>query len=809
MFRNYLAAALRNMVKNRAYAAISIASLALGLASALVIALHVRSETSHDTWFAHHEDAYFVSAHVTQADGVTTYNQSIPAQVGPWLNEDFPEVTAARLAIDGHGFRHGDVEALETIAWADLEFPAAVPLPTIAGDFAKAMAQPDGIAITRAMARKYFGRDAPLGETLEMDRGQSLQVLAVLADFPANSSFAVEIFASARNSGSRLAALDRQSQANLLGQVPLFLRMKSSASVTALQGALPEFVGRHWKMPSGMNLVLDVKPIAEMHLQRFTYPSSLLRPPGDPAMLSTFTAVAVVIVIVACINFITLMMARFSEHAVEVGVRKTCGARRYHVIAQFVGGTIAHGVAAAILAGGAVIAGLPALEGFLHRRFDIELDTSLWPALIVLGLGALLGALSGLGPASLLSGIRPVIAMKAASSQQGRWTMLPQAVVGFQFATLIAGGIAAATIQAQVRFATDAALGLQKDEVLVIAAECTGAFGAALPNLPGVAGLACSSGIPLVQAPSIRTTLADGTVTELSLSAVDTGFHTLYGLSPLAGRFFTPERTSDILPRDVWAATEWSVIINASAVSKLGFARPEDAIGVTVRVNTLSRSPVRSAMLQIIGVSPDFVSGSVRDPVAASFYYAAPSDVLGTPLRNIHVKLVPADIGTTLERIDALWLERGDPRPIRRTFFDATVEARYLDLTLQARVLGALTAISLCLSCLGVFGLASLSVRRRTREIGIRKAMGARSTELLRLLLWQFAQPVLLANLLAWPAAYLMMRQWLEGFAYHVEPSAMTFLGASLLALLVAILTVAGHAVLAARAQPVTALRYE
>ncbi len=301
----------------------------------------------------------------------------------------------------------------------------------------------------------------------------------------------------------------------------------------------------------------------------------------------------------------------------------------------------------------------------------------------------------------------------------------------------------------------------------------------------------------------------DGNRTSLRFDIVEPGLFELYGLKPRAGRFFDSTRAGDAAsPVGDKGISNIPIVLNETAVRRLGFASPEAAIGQSVRWSRItdfkSFSSTQTLPSEIIGVVPDFGLDSIRREIEAAFFYVDPKAVL-----KFSVKLTGESIPETLEAIDRLWNEGDSSRPIKRQFVDQLTQELYLDVTRQSQILTAFASVAIFIACIGLLGLAAFAAESRTKEIGVRKAMGANTGEILGLLIWQFVKPVLLANCIAWPVAYFTMRRWLEGFAYHIDLQPWMFVAASALALLIAILTVTGHALLVARAQPVTALRYE
>ena len=389
-----------------------------------------------------------------------------------------------------------------------------------------------------------------------------------------------------------------------------------------------------------------------------------------------------------------------------------------------------------------------------------------------------------------------------------------------QFAILIVVGIATAVVYGQTNYAMNESLRFDKEQILLIESGCTAALKAEIIALPGVRGAACSWNAAGGSWRGVVTGPDGADRSNFYLTPLDFGFFEVYGMKPIAGRLFERERGSDEAAPD--GATNPPVIINESAMRLLGFVAPNAALGQFVEWRRMlpSRESVNTRPLlpsQIVGVVPDFFTMYAPDPNRPQIFYADMS--MSAPYRGdgsvahaqyLNVKLADMRVPETLRSIDALWDKLGDPdHPIVRRFVDQELQNIYSDVIRQGVLLGVFAGVALFISVLGLFGLAAFTAEQRTKEIGIRKSMGATPRDIVSLMLWQFAKPVLWANIVAWPVAYFVMRRWLDGFANHIDLSPWMFLAASILALIVAVVTVIGHALLVARAQPVTALRYE
>jgi putative ABC transport system permease protein len=446
---------------------------------------------------------------------------------------------------------------------------------------------------------------------------------------------------------------------------------------------------------------------------------------------------------------------------------------------------------------------LPSFAAFMNAalRFEYWRDPELVAGIALLV--AIVGAAAGLYPAFVLSAFRPAMALKG-SPTGAHPDVVRFSLVVLQFSILIVALVTTGTIFRQMQFALSEALRVNQDQVLLINGGCTEAFKEAVASLPGVRAAACAGGTALSMGfEDAGVQLADGTSVQTRHSQIDFGFFELYGLKPLAGRFFARNHADDAVVNG--ATANPSIVLNQSAAKKLGFASPAAAVGQIILWTPVGESdqaaPRRST---IIGVVQDFSMNSVRERIEPQIYYIDPK------LFNLtNVKLDGARIPETLASIDRLWRTLNGDAPVNRVFLDEMMRRKYLDIIRQGDAFTLFTAIALLIACVGLFGLAVSTAERRTKEIGIRKSMGAGTGDILRLLTWEFAKPVIWANLLAWPAAYFAMSHWLSGFAYHIDLDVWMFLAAGAVALVIALTTVSVQSLITARAKPVTALRYE
>ncbi len=821
MFRNYLAAALRNLARNKLYAGVTIFSLSIGFAAALLIGLYVRDELTHDRFIPGWERIYFVATNLYPSGSKVINSSKTPMMLARPLALDFPEIEAvARLSPSYFppNVRRGDFTASErNVFWADPSFFQVAPLPALAGDLAHALDAPDSIVLTEHMARKYFGRAAPLGEVLHVD-GHPLRVTAVLKDLPSNTHLKAEMIGSGKSIAGPIVNYEGVN-GPLSNTLYTYARFKPGASPATATPRLPQFLDTRLSLQGNFTDIRLIKrelrfvPLAQLHFEPFTQGD--LKPPVDRSLLAGIALVGVLIIVVAAVNFVTLMTARAARRAVEVGVRKAAGAGRGDLIVQFLGEAFIYVASAAVLALALVELLLPTINAAMQRT--LELDYLHDPGLVATVVAVVLvtGLLAGTYPAFVLSGFRPATVLKGGPVQTAGGPRVRQALVVGQFAILLVLALGAITITRQTLFAVNGAGTVDKDQVqLLLSSPCLEAMRDEVRKLPGVRSAACTS----YQAANLGDTrdnvLFRGRQLDLSTVPIDFRFFDVIGVKPIAGRLIDPSRSADSAMQSVESRPP--VILNESAVRKLGFRSPQAAIGQTLAWHGIwdegfgKDRPTIPATLpsEIIGVVPDFTLGSVRNPIFPSLYSygrnRAPNSI------GMVVKTDGVQDAQTLPTIDRLWKRFGGGRPLVRVPANlVTLQQFYLDVVIQGATVVAAGLIALVVAALGLFALSAYTTERRTKEIGVRKALGASSQDILKLLLWQFAKPVLVANLIAWPLAWFAMRRWLEGFAYRVDLAPWTFVAAGAAALAIALATVFVHALNVARAKPVGALRYE
>jgi putative ABC transport system permease protein len=742
-----------------------------------------------------------------------------------WLKQDFPEIKAARLLTTTSSVRRGDVEYSDPVAWVDPDFFKVLPLPALAGDPDTVMHRPDGLVLTQTAARKYFGQERPIGQTLQISRALALPVGAVVKDPPANTHLKYGIFASGQHP---LSGLRRQEAFDATvprgrydASVTVYVQLADAAAAARINAGMKDFVKRHLaladgKLLGGTGIKLELLPLRDLHLAQFRGPAQSVDTQGNSRVLTALAVIALLILVMACINFVNLMTARASQRMVEVGVRKLAGAERRHLVLQFVGEALIYAFLGLLVATAAVELLLPRVRAALDRPmpFDYWRDPALTGAALVATV--LVGVLAGVYPAFVQSSFRPAVVLKGGLLAPPGGLAVREGLVISQFAVLIGLMVSAAVIAAQTHFAMNEGLKLQKDAVLMLDVSqppdftksisaprrllCREPFFDQIKSLPGVRGAACANAGAMDA--SLTLTSGKGPSGEevgMILAPIDYGFFELYGVKPVAGRFFS--QPGDAVPQTVPPQDPRVVIVNETSARLLGFPSAGAAVGQIVKIG-FGRGEMPS--VQIVGVAPDVEINALRKETRARIYLLLPQG-----LNFMHVKLGGGRIAETVKAIDAAWRATGMPRPPRHRFVDQYLQTVYAHVIVQGLALVVLCAIALVIGCLGLFGLTAFTAERRTKEIGIRKTMGAGERDIVTLMLWSFTRPVLWANLIAWPLGWWAMSRWLQGFSSRIALSPLFFVGAGGAALVIAAITVSAHAFAIARAKPVGALRYE
>ncbi len=827
MLKNYLMVALRNLLKHKLYSAINVTGLAVGLATCVLILLFVRNETSYDRFFTDNDRIYQVAFKAQLPGRQVDHFAASMLPLAAAMKEGLPEVEmTARVIQNSVVIKQGGESFSETARAVDPDFFRIFDFPFLRGDRMTALDDPNSIVLTESMARKYFKDQDALGQTLDIDGSAPAKVTGVIPDMPSNTHFDLEIIRPYAAVAQAMRGIETNWGAVCC---ETYVRLKPGADGKALSDRMPAWfknTAPTLNSPTG-NVVLGeiftprLRNLKDIHTDPVM---TSMRPATSYAEIITFAAVAALVLAIASINFMNLATARATQRAREVSVRKVVGASRSQIIMQFIGESLLLTVIGLVLSIALVELALPAYSAFLDKKlsFNLFTDPLLGPAL--LGLALVVGVAGGAYPAFFLSGFNPARVLKGASSGVGGGSgRLRMALVVVQFAISISLMVATSVVYGQLLYAQNKNLGFEKENTLVLRGFPRSVEQArqqtlveALSKLDGVSAAAGSSSTPGDGSENNTNVRLPGANPDQMLvlrqGGVDWDFVKALGLQLVAGREFDRSRPADQLPPladpaqvpagDTSARTyAGAVMINEAAVKRLGFASNEDAIGKQFEVGADDDGTNK---LTIIGVVADFHFRSIHDPIPPALFV-----INRDRFSDVLVRLKPGNVQKTLVEIERVWRDMFPNRPLNREFLDDRIQAQYVREAKTSQMFAAFSGLAILIACLGLFGLASFTAERRTKEIGLRKVLGASVMDIVRLLVWQFSKPVLVANLIAWPVAWYCMDQWLNGFSFRIDLNPLLFVSAGAVALLIAWATVGLHAARVAQAKPVTALRYE
>jgi putative ABC transport system permease protein len=801
MFKNYLKITLRNLSRQKVYAFINIAGLSVGIACALLIILVVQYEFKYES---HHENAgriYRINIAHTQLERIFRSYYS-PVPLAPAMAEEVPEVTHyARIAeLNQIQVAHEDKRFYENALFVDPGILDMFTFPFVAGDKITALEDINSVVITEDMAIKYFGKEDPLGKTLVFLNSISLNVAGVMKNHPGYTNIRPDFLVPIER--IRAIAGDDFFENWLSQQLASFVMLPEDHSTPDVEAKIQAAFNRHVREDDGRKLSLD--QLKRMHLFSDTNPT------GNINSLYILLAVGGLIVLVACINFMNLATARSAKRAREVGLRKVVGAARKQLIVQFIGESLIYAAISMLLALALVHFFLPVLNNLTEQAMEFAdlFQTHILAGMV--GIFLLVGFVSGSYPALFLSAVQPTKILRSAFETGTKGVLFRKILVVAQFAISIILIIATMILGRQLNFLMNKALGFQKDGILVIRNDRSTyrrdlqPLKSELLSDPRILGVTGSLMLPSSIGMYNNVTWEGATENqEISImhNRVDYDFVDTFDIELAAGRNFSPE-----FPMDTRAGFDASVaensrsiLINEEAVRQFGW---EDPIGKKV----IQVFGAERYFYNVVGVVKDFHFSSLRESITPLKLFLSTNNN-----RYVSVKIPLENVNETLMFVEETWKRIFPNAPFDYFFLDRIFEQRYQSEASLKRLFEYFSGLAVFIGCLGLLGLASYSAERRSKEIGIRKVLGASSPQIVMLLSKEFTRWVVVANVLAWPAAYFAMRSWLGGYAYRINLNAQLgfFVLAGLMALVIALLTVAFQAVKAALSDPVKTMKYE
>lgn len=783
MIRNYFKIAFRTLMQNKSYALINITGLALGLAACVIIFLVVQNELGYDDYHKKADRTYRVTL------GGHDYNPSVAFAVAPAFKNDFPEAVVSQYYPRQGGLVSvGQEKYNEKIyAFADENFTKIFDFTWLSGNAATALNEPNTVVLTESAAKKFFHDTNAIGKILRLDNEEDLQVAGIIKDLPSNTHFVFSFLVSWETIRKKVNANNFWS---IQGGM-LYVALPQNTSAKTIEARFSTFITKNWKEDVAKDKgILMLQPLKEIHFDR-RYLNQISMPRSKETIYG-LAGVALFIILTACINFVNLATAQSLRRGKEVGIRKTLGAFRKQLIIQVMGETTLLVSVSVVISFAAVTLFLPYTEPLLDIRID---PANLFkPQMIgaIISIIAITILLAGLYPALIQSGFQPLQALKSGVTDHSNGkSYLRKGLVVLQFSITQILLVGTFIVGSQMDFFLNKDNGFEKDAIVTFSTgEKADVLHQKLIDNPGVEQVSFASGGPAYNsnfAPfsSPELGMTENDVTEIK--QVDENYLSMYHIKLLAG-----EPVTKVVSKDTVA----HLVVNETLIKRLGIKSPEKAIG--------QRFLVGDTPIRIRGVVQDFQSESKHKKIRACVIMYNPNSFW-----QASVKLRPEKMHETLEAIERDWSELNPKSLFSYEFMDDRIASLYQQEYKMYNAFRMFSAIAILIGCLGLYGLVSLMAVQRTKEIGIRKVLGASVPGLVVLFFNQFIWLILIAFIVAAPVAWFAMDKWLQEFAYHINIGPAIFLISIITTLVIAGITISHQSIKAALMNPIKSLRSE
>ncbi|MBD2766298.1 ABC transporter permease [Hymenobacter sp. BT664] len=808
MFKNYFLIAYRNVVRHKGFSFLNIAGLALGLTACLLIGLFVYDEQQYDQFVPQGEQIYRVGTQRLQGETTESTPMS-PPMFATSLQQELPEVEKAVRIMSLQSknlFRVGSKSLYEEHGFfADADLFKVLHLPFRYGSAAQALAKPSSIVLSEAMAERFFGPINPVGQQIKLDTS-TFQVTGVLRNrdlkFHLNINFLLQL------SPAVIGIPEKRMQSWGWRQFNTYAKLRPGADGRNVAAKFQHYLEEKVKpqlAKDNIEYTAFFQPLREVYLHSADFKINWATH-GNITYVRALSVIAGFILLIACFNFVNLATAKSMQRAKEVGIRKTIGASQPQLMLQFLAETVLLTLISVVLSTVLTALLLPSLNRFTGKSLSFDLIANPGLLALLLGLTLVVGLVAGFYPALVLSSFKPVKVLKSTvvtDGPLGRVQWLRHGLIVVQFALSVFLIICAIVVFQQVSYLHNKNLGFNKDQIMFFPMRGDSmtknyeAFKNELSQAPGVASATIGYGFPgdMVAGDQIIVPI-NGEPKKFSVTQllVDYDYLKTLGLQLVAGRNFSKELKTD---------KDQAFILNETAVRDLGFATPEKALGQTLQWNIWNnKNPDSTKTGKVIGVVKDFHYKSLYDKLEPAVLQIFPDAYW-----KVAVKLKGENLGAGVESVKQVWSKFSPNYPIEYKFMDDNFDEMYQAEDKLKTLLWTFTGIAIFVGCLGLFGLATYAAERRKKEIGIRKVLGASVSDIVALLSKEFLALVLVAAVIAFPAAWLAMSTWLQDFAYRIDLPLWAFGAAGLAAAAVAFLTVGYQAVRAATANPVNHLR--
>jgi putative ABC transport system permease protein len=816
MLRNFLKIAVRNLLKRKVFTLINILGLATGMTACLLIVLFIRDELSFDSTHVQGNRIYRVVLERRYPGRSISY-AVIPSSIGEAIRHEFPEVQESTRLFDflGNGVLYikiGDKLFEERhVLGADSNFFRVFTCPLLEGDPITALEKPNTVVVTEATAKRYFGSvAAAFGKSILTDAGNAFTITGICRELPPNSHFIFDMLVSS-------AGFPGIREPNYTGfSAYTYLLLSQNASPGQLEAKFPQIIqkyvsgeiersfGQNFRQFSaaGNGYHYYLQPLRRIHL--ISDLEAELRPNGSLKAVTIFALIAIVILVLACINFINLSTARSVERAKEVGIRKTFGSGKQALIWQFLLESVVVSLLGLLIAIGLAALLMPVFNRISGKSLDMIFVLAPRQILIILVFAIAVGLAAGFYPALVLSSFKPILVLKGKFKSNHYGRLLRNGLVVFQFAISVTLIICTLTVNRQMDYVLGDKLGFKKDHIIVVQrtdllADRTRAFRDEVTRIAGVEGVSGSSALPGQQNFFGISFQPEGSKESLTGKGVIADEHlaTVLDLQLKAGRFFATDFATDSL----------TVVLNEKAVNELGLKKPVGS-RLTSTAEFLN-APGKTNVYTVIGVVRDFHFESLHQQITPLIFMNARKLGNATSFTAVRIAGNDRDFQSVVAAIGRTWKQFVPEKPFRYEFLDRSLAEQYKAEESMERIFTSFALLAIFIACIGLFGLAAYATQQRVKEISIRKVLGAGTGSILVMLSLDFLKLIILSSLLAFPLGWWAMHAWLQGFAYRIGVPWWTFPVAGSLAAFIALTTITFQAIRAAVANPVRTLRAE
>ncbi len=819
MFANYFAILMRIALRSRLHSIIIIFGLTLGLSVSLMIMLYAWFETHYDTNHPEADRLYRVETTISSPGRADRLFTSTMGPLAGVLEEELSSVElAARMRVEWHNYSVEGYEGFTTQTYfVDPGFLTLFPLDFIEGQNGD-LSDPTAIYLSESRAKLIFGDEPAVGQLLNEDDGVVLTVKGIFKDFQENSHLAIDTLAPL-TAGQMYTSREQLDTSWRNIPVQTYVRLRDNAEPAVVRNEIKSLIERFSPQDDTNNGTqtgdFSLMAVPDIHLEGGPY-NSRLKLGGNKTQLTVLTSIGVLVLIVACFNYVNMATARAMTRAREVAMRKVVGAKKRHLFAQFLSETFLYVIFSWFIALVLIDTALPYVNSFIGR--DLTTDYIWQSDVIALQIIVIIGVTfaSGLYPTLYLSRFNPIRILKEQTADSTWKISLRTILVVLQFAVSVGLIIASSIIYVQTKYARNIDLGFDKSDTVVLygvgrgrteTVRLTSALDKAIANQPGVVSISGSQALPSWNHNSEARLGLIGMQEDNFLSfnqlAVDLDYFETYRVKSVAGRLYSEDFATDRLQWDLENrnSVDLPIILNETGARQLGFATPQEAVDTAI---TIEVSTGRQRAARIVGVVEDFHFKSIHNTIDPMVFYPDP-----TRFTAMTVRIDATLRGDAIDSIRQGWKQVLPYQNMGYEYLEQNILAQYLQEERLLVAVGILAVVAILIALLGLYGLAAFHLERRIKEIGIRKVLGAESKDIVQLVTWQFARPVIMANLVAWPITWFFMNEWLAGFAYRIEVSLIPFLITGLVAVGFAAFTVAWQALSIARANPIRALRYE